>query len=167
MHRTSGLLAAAGLSLALGYGVAQAQTVALTYMQPLTPQSVRIVQQQLARAGDYQGALDGQWGPDSVIALQRFQEQHGIQPSGQLNEPTAAALGIDPAMLVGQPAGFAYGTQNSDSADDQPARGCGGAGTATVARVLPWSAGWHVGSGYPAGGRRVPAAKRIAAERAA
>jgi peptidoglycan hydrolase-like protein with peptidoglycan-binding domain len=111
MHRTSGLLAAAGLSVALGYGVAQAQTVALTYTQPLAPQSVRIVQQQLARAGDYQGALDGQWGPDSVIALQRFQEQHGIQPSGQLNEPTAAALGIDPAMLVGQPTGFAYGTQ--------------------------------------------------------
>ena len=111
MHRTSGLLATAGLSLALGYGVAQAQTVALTYTQPLAPRSVQIVQQQLQRAGDYQGRIDGQWGPDSVIALQRFQEQHGIQPSGQLNEPTAAALGIDPGMLVGQPGAFAYGTQ--------------------------------------------------------
>ena len=112
MRKTTGLLAATGLSLALGYGVAHAQTVALMYTQPLAPRSVEIVQQQLARAGDYQGAVDGQWGPDSVIALQKFQGQHGIQPSGELNEPTAAALGIDPAMLVGQPTGFAYGTQS-------------------------------------------------------
>jgi len=99
------LAAAASLSMALGCGVAQAQapTVALTYTQPLGPQSVQVVQQRLRQLGQYSGNIDGQWGPDSVIALQRFQEQHGIQPTGQLNESTVASLGLNPGMLVGGP----------------------------------------------------------------
>lgn len=97
------------LGMVLYCGAAQAQVVTLTYMQPLAPQSVKIVQQQLQRFGNYRGAVDGQWGSDSVIALQRFQEQHGIQPNAQLNQATAIALGVDPAMLVGPPPAIAYG----------------------------------------------------------
>ncbi len=100
------MAAAAGLSMALACGTAQAQTqtVQLTYTQPLASQSVQMVQQRLQQLGEYSGNIDGQWGPDSVIALQRFQEQHGIQPTGQLNESTVASLGMNPAMLLGEPA---------------------------------------------------------------
>ncbi len=98
------LTAAAGLLIAgLTLGTAQAQTVPLTYSQALSPQEVQMVQQQLRQFGVYSGSIDGQWGPDSVIALQRFQQQHGIQPTGQLNEGTVASLGLNPGMLVSGP----------------------------------------------------------------
>jgi peptidoglycan hydrolase-like protein with peptidoglycan-binding domain len=98
------LTAAAGLlGMGLIGGAAQAQTVPLTYSQALSPQEVQMVQQQLRQFGVYSGAIDGQWGPDSVIALQRFQQQHGIQPSGQLNEGTVASLGLNPGILLGGP----------------------------------------------------------------
>lgn len=98
------LLAAGGLLTAgLTVGAAQAQTVPLTYSQALSPQEVQMVQQQLRQFGAYSGAIDGQWGPDSVIALQRFQQQHGIQPTGQLNEGTVASLGLNPGMLLSGP----------------------------------------------------------------
>lgn len=98
------LTAAAGLLIAgLTVGTAQAQTVRLTYSQALSPQEVQMVQQRLRQFGVYSGSIDGQWGPDSVIALQRFQQQHGIQPTGQLNEGTVASLGLNLGMLVGGP----------------------------------------------------------------
>ena len=98
------LAAAAGLLIAgLTVGTAQAQTVPLTYSQALSPQEVQMVQQQLRQFGVYSGSIDGQWGPDSVIALQRFQQQHGIQPTGQLNEGTVASLGLNPGMLLSGP----------------------------------------------------------------
>jgi peptidoglycan hydrolase-like protein with peptidoglycan-binding domain len=74
--------------------------------------AVKVVQQELQRFGYCRGAVDGQWGPDSVIALQRFQERHGIQPNARPNQATAAALGVDPAMLVGPPPAIAYGAQS-------------------------------------------------------
>jgi peptidoglycan hydrolase-like protein with peptidoglycan-binding domain len=43
----------------------------------------------------------GVWGPDSVAALQRFQASHQLQVTGQLNQATAVALGLDPAALLG------------------------------------------------------------------
>jgi peptidoglycan hydrolase-like protein with peptidoglycan-binding domain len=110
--RGTSLIVALGLGMALCCGAAQGQMVTLTYTQPLAPQAVKVVQQELQRFGNYRGAVDGQWGPDSVIALQRFQEQHGIQPNAQLNQATAAALGVDPAMLVGPPPAIAYGAQS-------------------------------------------------------
>ena len=42
------------------------------------------------------GRADGVWGPDSQAALERFQQARGLQVTGQLNQATAATLGLDP-----------------------------------------------------------------------
>ena len=75
-------------------------TLPLAYVQPLPPQSVQMVQDRLRQAGAYPGAVDGVWGPDSEAALQRFQQTHQLQVTGQMNEATAATLGIDPGSLL-------------------------------------------------------------------
>jgi peptidoglycan hydrolase-like protein with peptidoglycan-binding domain len=95
------ILAAAACLGTLSALPAVAQTVPpLSYEQPLPPQSVQAVQDRLRQAGVYAGAVDGVWGPDSETALQRFQTSHQLQPTGQLNQATAATLGIDPGTLL-------------------------------------------------------------------
>jgi peptidoglycan hydrolase-like protein with peptidoglycan-binding domain len=78
----------------------------LTYTQQLTPQAVQMVQQRLRQQGAYNGEIDGVWGADSQAALERFQQTHGLQVTGQLNQATVATLGIPPDQLLsaGQPA---------------------------------------------------------------
>src|ERR1700760_940570 len=73
----------------------------LAYVQPLPPAAAQTAQDSLRHAGAYGGAVDGVWGPDSANALQQFQANHQLQVTGQLNQATAAALGIDPAALLG------------------------------------------------------------------
>jgi peptidoglycan hydrolase-like protein with peptidoglycan-binding domain len=81
---------------------AVSQTVApLAYVQPVSPAAVQAVQDRLRAAGAYSGAADGVWGPDSMAALQRFQSSHQLQVTGQLNQATAATLGLDSTVLLG------------------------------------------------------------------
>src|ERR1700760_2293598 len=97
MTLAAGALLAAPISLS-----AIAQPVApLAYVQPVAPTGIQAVQDHLRRAGAYGGAVDGVWGPDSSSALQQFQASHQLQVTGQLNQGTAAALGLDPALLLG------------------------------------------------------------------
>jgi peptidoglycan hydrolase-like protein with peptidoglycan-binding domain len=91
-------LAFAGVALA---PASFAQTAApLAYVQPLSPQSVQAVQDKLRQAGAYTGNVDGIWGADSEAALQHFQQSHQLQVTGQMNQATAATLGIDPSTLL-------------------------------------------------------------------
>ena len=55
--------------------------------------SIRAVQQELKAAGIYKGAIDGVWGPDSRSAIERYQAQHGLYASGQLDHDTLQAMG--------------------------------------------------------------------------
>jgi len=93
-------LAACALAGAMFAPPVFAQITPLSYIQPLPQQSVQAVQARLQQAGAYTGAVDGVWGPDSEAALQRFQQSHQLQVTGQLNQATAATLGIDPASLA-------------------------------------------------------------------
>lgn len=107
----------AGLILA---GGAQAQQApSLIYSQPLAPAAVTQVQERLRQAGVYSGRPDGVWGPDSQAALERFQQSRGLQVSGQLNQATAATLGLGPSELLaaGPTAGPAPGTPAAMSTD--------------------------------------------------
>ncbi len=81
----------------------------LSFVQPLSSQSIQAVQEKLHQAGAYNGKIDGVWGPDSATALQQFQQSHQLQVTGQMNQATAATLGLEPGILLaettpGQPA---------------------------------------------------------------
>jgi peptidoglycan hydrolase-like protein with peptidoglycan-binding domain len=60
-------------------------------MHPGRPQ-VRMLQQALNRNGLNAGPVDGIMGNQTRQALQKFQSQHGLNASGQLDRQTIAAL---------------------------------------------------------------------------
>jgi peptidoglycan hydrolase-like protein with peptidoglycan-binding domain len=79
---------------------AQPASPGLTYTQPLSPAALMQVQERLRQLGAYSGRADGIWGPDSQSALERFQQGRGLQVTGQLNQATAATLGLNPVELM-------------------------------------------------------------------
>jgi peptidoglycan hydrolase-like protein with peptidoglycan-binding domain len=72
-----------------------------SFVQPLAPSALRVVQERLHTAGLYNGAITGEWNEESQNALQRFQENRQLQVTGQLNAATASALGLSPQQLLG------------------------------------------------------------------
>jgi peptidoglycan hydrolase-like protein with peptidoglycan-binding domain len=95
------ILAGSLLAGAVSALPAAAQTAPpLVYVQPMPPQSVQQVQDRLRQTGFYNGRIDGVWGADSQSALERFQQAHQLQVTGQFNQATAATLGLDPNMMV-------------------------------------------------------------------
>lgn len=80
---------------------ARAQPAAvLLYTQPLSTGAAAMVQEKLQQAGVYNGRADGIWGPESQAALERFQQTRNLQVTGQLNQATAATLGVPAADLL-------------------------------------------------------------------
>jgi peptidoglycan hydrolase-like protein with peptidoglycan-binding domain len=55
---------------------------------------VKQVQQQLKQKGIDAGPVDGRWGPLTERGVKQFQKSQNIQASGQLDEQTLGALGI-------------------------------------------------------------------------
>ena len=51
-------------------------------------------QEQLAGMGYYGGAIDGDFGPRTSSAIQRFQRDYGLPITGRLDRSTRASLGI-------------------------------------------------------------------------
>ena len=78
-----------------------AQESALSYTQTLTPDAVRAVQGKLNALAGFQGQANGAWGPDSEAALRGFQQNNGLQVTGQMNQATAATMGLDIPSLIG------------------------------------------------------------------
>jgi len=79
--------------------LAQAPAV-LLYSQALSSGATAMVQEKLIQAGVYSGRADGMWGPESQSALERFQQTRNLQVTGQLNQATAATLGVPPGDLL-------------------------------------------------------------------
>lgn len=75
----------------------------------LDEQEVRELQQALKDAG-HDIEVDGQWGDGTAQALHDFQEQEGLTASGELDDETLTALGLDLGTGVG-----AGGTQAAES----------------------------------------------------
>ncbi len=73
----------------------------LTYSQLLGAGAIQDIQGRLKALGAFSGNADGAWGNDSGLALQNFQQTHGLQVTGDINPATAATLGLSPAALVG------------------------------------------------------------------
>jgi len=59
------------------------------------PQVVRSVQEALKQKGYDVGTIDGQLGPNTQGALRQFQQAQGISQSGNLDQQTLSALGVD------------------------------------------------------------------------
>jgi hypothetical protein len=57
-------------------------------------ENVREVQQALAQAGHDPGPVDGQMGPSTKRALKDYQQAKGIEATGELDQATTSALGI-------------------------------------------------------------------------
>lgn len=92
---------AAAMTATLACGVAFAQAPApLSFVQPLAPSAAMAVQERLREAGTYAGASDGVWGPESQMALDRFQQARGMPVTGSINLATAQALGVGVTRLL-------------------------------------------------------------------
>ncbi|MBX6393802.1 MAG: peptidoglycan-binding protein [Burkholderiales bacterium] len=63
-------------------------------------QTIRQVQQQLKQQG-HDVQTDGQMGPKTQAALKKFQQQQGLSPTGQLDQQTLSALGIQQSGSMG------------------------------------------------------------------
>jgi peptidoglycan hydrolase-like protein with peptidoglycan-binding domain len=61
---------------------------------PVSSSFVQNVQQALQQRG-HNINPDGIWGPDTYQALRDFQQQEGLQPSGQIDQQTIAALNLE------------------------------------------------------------------------
>jgi peptidoglycan hydrolase-like protein with peptidoglycan-binding domain len=62
----------------------------------LSPAEIKQVQQALDQKGFRAGSADGKLGPETEQAIKQFQQKQGLQQSGQLDEQTLSALGIQP-----------------------------------------------------------------------
>lgn len=68
------------------------QTRALRLQYPaITGQDVTRIQKALRRAG-YRIPVDGHFGPDTEVAVRRFQRKHGLHPDGMVGPRTLAVL---------------------------------------------------------------------------
>ncbi len=80
----------------------------------LSPNMIRQVQQNLTQAGLYKGRADGVWGPQTEAAVRDYQQQHNLNATGQLDQPTLSA------MNLGTNTNQSY-NQNNDANGQQPA----------------------------------------------
>jgi peptidoglycan hydrolase-like protein with peptidoglycan-binding domain len=59
-----------------------------------TDSTVAAVQEQLAQQGYYRGEIDGIFGAGTRRAVVRYQSDHGLRVTGNLNADTLQALGL-------------------------------------------------------------------------
>jgi peptidoglycan hydrolase-like protein with peptidoglycan-binding domain len=61
----------------------------------LSSQQIRQIQQSLDKHGFKAGHADGKWGPETEKAVKDFQQKQNMQASGQLDQQTLQALGVN------------------------------------------------------------------------
>jgi peptidoglycan hydrolase-like protein with peptidoglycan-binding domain len=59
-----------------------------------TPDRISEIQQALGKNGSYIGTPSGKWDDSTVEAVKKFQESHGLNPSGKLDAKTLQQLGL-------------------------------------------------------------------------
>lgn len=61
----------------------------------LSEDDIRQIQEALKEAGHDPGQVDGIWGPETEQALRAFEQEKGIESTGELNDETLSALGLE------------------------------------------------------------------------
>ena len=59
-----------------------------------TPDRISEIQQALAKGGSYAGTPSGKWDESTQDALRKFQESHGLNPTGKLDARSLQQLGL-------------------------------------------------------------------------
>jgi peptidoglycan hydrolase-like protein with peptidoglycan-binding domain len=67
-----------------------------TGQQQPAPERYREIQQALIGRGHLPGPATGEWGPESVEALKKFQLQQNLKGDGKLDSLSLIALGLGP-----------------------------------------------------------------------
>jgi hypothetical protein len=65
---------------------------------PYSVPMVSAVQADLAREGYYRGVIDGVYGPQTRVAITRYQSNHGLQVTGSLTPATLQSLRLPQPM---------------------------------------------------------------------
>jgi len=58
------------------------------------PERISEIQTALAKDGSFDGKPNGKWDSSTVDAMKKFQEAHGLNPSGKLDAKTLQKLGL-------------------------------------------------------------------------
>jgi peptidoglycan hydrolase-like protein with peptidoglycan-binding domain len=58
------------------------------------PDRITEIQQALAKDGSFSGTPNGKWDDTTVSAMRKFQDAHGLNPSGKLDAKTLQKLGL-------------------------------------------------------------------------
>jgi peptidoglycan hydrolase-like protein with peptidoglycan-binding domain len=59
-----------------------------------TPDRISEIQKALAKDGSYSGTPNGKWDDSTIEATRKFQEAHGLSPTGKLDAKTLQQLGL-------------------------------------------------------------------------
>jgi peptidoglycan hydrolase-like protein with peptidoglycan-binding domain len=59
-----------------------------------TPDRISEIQQALAKDGSFAGKANGKWDDSTIEATRKFQEAHGLNPTGKLDAKTLQQLGL-------------------------------------------------------------------------
>jgi peptidoglycan hydrolase-like protein with peptidoglycan-binding domain len=59
-----------------------------------TPDRISEIQQALAKDGSFAGKPNGKWDAATIEATRKFQETHGLNPTGKLDAKTLQQLGL-------------------------------------------------------------------------
>jgi peptidoglycan hydrolase-like protein with peptidoglycan-binding domain len=62
--------------------------------QAPTTDRISEIQQALAKDGSYAGKPNGKWDDSTMDAVRKFQESHGLNPTGKLDARTLQQLGL-------------------------------------------------------------------------
>jgi peptidoglycan hydrolase-like protein with peptidoglycan-binding domain len=62
--------------------------------QAPTPERISEIQQALAKDGSFAGKPNGKWDASTIEATRKFQEAHGLNPTGKLDAKTLQQLGL-------------------------------------------------------------------------
>jgi peptidoglycan hydrolase-like protein with peptidoglycan-binding domain len=108
-------------------GASQQPSAAAGASQPMgqqhDQQTIRKVQEKLSEKG-HQVQVDGMMGPETQQALREFQKKEGIQETGQLDQQTLSALGVEETGAAAGAGAPASGAPASGApASDAPASG--------------------------------------------
>jgi peptidoglycan hydrolase-like protein with peptidoglycan-binding domain len=71
-----------------------------TAQQQPTPERYKEIQQALAAKGYFKGPVDGNWGPESVDALTKFQREQSLVEDGKISSLALIALGLGPKRVA-------------------------------------------------------------------